>query len=88
MLSFMGAKEGSWLYHHAETRGQDLESYSNFGIYIRALYWTVDTASTRGNGDFLGELLSLPSLTTRAYLRVSIARALPACTCHGARGCV
>ena len=69
LLCNLGLKEGSWLRYHAEFRGQDHETFTNVGIYIRALYWTMDTASTRGNGDFLGELL--PPSSCRPFERIA-----------------
>lgn len=54
MLGYLGQKENSWLYRSSEEfdRG-DVDDLKASSIYICALYWMMDTASTRGNGDFV-----------------------------------
>ena len=54
LLSHLAFRETSWLTQRADKDGDDPDSYSDAGVYLRALYWTMDTASTRGNGDFMG----------------------------------
>jgi len=50
VLCFLSHAPDSWLTHYEIIRGEQLNT-SDVRVYLHAVYWTLDTASTRGSGD-------------------------------------
>ena len=50
LLSYAAQSPGSWLEHYEAERDESM-SGSPGRIYLHAIYWVLDTASTRGAGD-------------------------------------
>jgi hypothetical protein len=50
VFCYLALVPGSWLEEYQQTRGEQLNT-SSMQIYLHAIYWTLDTASTRGSGE-------------------------------------
>ena len=50
MFCYLSLAPGSWLEQYQEMRNEQLNN-SDSRIYLHAIYWTLDTASTRGSGE-------------------------------------
>jgi hypothetical protein len=50
MFCFLALAPSSWLQEYQEIRGETLNNSAS-RIYLHSIYWTLDTASTRGSGE-------------------------------------
>lgn len=51
IFCYLALSPGSWLESYQLERGDESINASDSRIYLHAVYWTLDTASTRGSGE-------------------------------------
>ena len=53
LFCYLARMDGSWYEHYQDFREITSDNSTNVHIYLHAVYWTLDTASTRGSGDIV-----------------------------------